>query len=248
MMDLQGKTVVVTGASRGLGAGIAKYCQAQGMNLAVCARHRPPIDAGERVLSMSADVTRESDMLAFADAVQKRFSVIDLWINNAGVLEPVKPLRECSSEEFARHLEINVLGVFHGSKLYANHVRRRGGEGVLVNISSGAATSAYAGWAAYCAGKAAVDRMTEVLALEEAAAGLHAYSIAPGIIDTDMQAKIRQTSATDFPMVGKFLALKQDDLFSSAEFVAARLVELAFDPAHRPASVCHRLPMEKDIG
>lgn len=215
------------------------------MNVGVCARHEPALDDGDRVLSMAADVREADAVEELAIQSVKRFGQIDLWINNAGVLEPIAPLRNCSSEDMQSHIDVNIMGVFHGTKSFINHVRSREGDGVLINISSGASTSAYAGWGAYCAGKAAVDKLTEVVQLEEEDSGLRAYSVAPGIIDTDMQALIRSTDAANFPLVQKFHDLKRDDAFSSLEFVARSLLELAFDPDHRPESVCTRLPIGK---
>lgn len=245
MVQYHRKTVVITGASRGIGAGIAKECLKQGMNVSVCARHTPALDDDDRVLAIAADVSDPDALQELADQSVERFGQIDLWINNAGVLKPIAPLRTCSSEDVQSHLNINIMGVFHGTKSFINHVRSREGEGVLINISSGASTSGYAGWGAYCAGKAAVDRLTEVAQLEEEDSGLRAYSVAPGIIDTDMQTLIRSCDAADFPMVQKFHDLKRDDAFSSVEFVAKSLLQLAFDPAHRPETVCTRLPAGK---
>ncbi len=240
------KTVAITGASRGIGAGIAEQCLARGYNLAICARSKPELGAGNaQVLSMVADVTKEEDVQRFCNEAVKRFGQIDLWINNAGILKPIGPLRNCESAEVETHLNINLLGVFHGTKSFANHLRSRDGEGVLINISSGASTSAYEGWGAYCAGKAGVDRLTEVVALEESESGMRAYSIAPGIIDTDMQSLIRSCSADQFPMVEKFHELKADDAFSSPEFVGRSLLDIAFDEAARPDEVCVRLPSGK---
>jgi benzil reductase ((S)-benzoin forming) len=194
---------------------------------------------------MAADVTDEAAVQRLCDETVARFGRIDLWINNAGILEPVGPLRSIASADVQKHLAINILGVFHGTKSFANHLRARGGEGVLINISSGASTSAYEGWGAYCAGKAAVDRLTEVVQLEEKDSGLRAYAIAPGIIDTDMQSLIRSCTPEQFPMVEKFHELKQEDAFSSASFVAKSLLAVAFDPSARPDEVCVRLPVGK---
>lgn len=215
------------------------------MNIAVCARSAPQLDASDAILSMAADVSDAEAVQQFADKSVERFGKIDLWINNAGLLEPVAPLRNCSSDEVQKHINVNIMGVFHGTKAFINHVRSREGEGVLINISSGASTSAYAGWGAYCAGKAAVDMLTEVAHIEEEESGLRAYSVAPGIIDTDMQELIRSKSAEDFPLVEKFHDLKRDDAFSSLSFVAKSILQLAFDPEHRPDSVCTRLPIGK---
>jgi NAD(P)-dependent dehydrogenase (short-subunit alcohol dehydrogenase family) len=196
------------------------------------------------VLATRLDVRDAADVAAFAAAVEARFGAIDLWVNNAGVLDPIAPLREVEPDAARRHLEVNVLGVLHGSRAFVRHLRRRGGEGVLVNVSSGAAQKPYAGWSVYCAAKAAVDRMTECVALEEAAHGLRAYAVAPGVIDTDMQALIRATPAERFPEVDRFLELEREGRFNSARFVAEQILAIAFDPASRPAEVCVRLPDE----
>jgi NAD(P)-dependent dehydrogenase (short-subunit alcohol dehydrogenase family) len=116
---------------------------------------------------------------------------------------------------------------------------------VLINLSSGASSKAYAGWGAYCAAKAAVERLTEVIALEEAEAGLRAYSVAPGVVDTDMQALIRETSDDRFPDVERFRALEREGAFNSTRFVADELLAIAFDPGRRPASVAVRLADER---
>lgn len=246
MTDSKTKTVVITGASRGIGAGIAAECLERGYHLAICARTKPTIGEGNaQVLASSVDVTDGSAVQAFCDAAVERFGRIDLWINNAGVLGPIGPLRTCESADVEEHLAINVMGVFHGTKSFANHVRSREGEGVLVNISSGASSSAYEGWGAYCTGKAGVDMLTEVVALEEKGSGLRAHAIAPGIIDTDMQSMIRACTAEQFPMVAKFHELKADDAFSSASFVAKSLLDIAFVPAEFPDEVCLRLPPGK---
>ena len=165
-------------------------------------------------------------------------------MNNAGVLEPIAPLREVEPGAARLHLEVNVLGVLHGSQAFVRHLRRRGGEGVLVNVSSGAAQKAYAGWSVYCAAKAAVERMTECLALEEAAHGLRAHALAPGVIDTDMQALIRATPQERFPEVGRFVERKREARFNSPRFVAEEILAIAFDPAARPTEVSVRLPDE----
>jgi benzil reductase ((S)-benzoin forming) len=246
MLDVTGKVAVITGASRGLGAGLAERFLARGVKVAACARQRPALaDDAADVLSASADVTDARAMDRFCAAAVERFGRVDLWINNAGLLAPIGPLRDNDPAEFARHIEVNVLGVFHGSQVFIRHVRARGGDGVLLNISSGAARNAYAGWSAYCAGKAAVDRMSESIALEEAGTGLRVHAVAPGIIDTDMQVLIRQCSPEQFPRVQKFLDLKATDAFSSTAFVAERMLELAFDPAAAADTpVLTSLPLE----
>ena len=232
----------MTGASRGIGAAFAKGFAERGLRLGLCARGAPALADGERVVAMRVDVRDEAAVEAFAARVVERFGRIDLWINNAGVLEPIAPTRDVAVADFREHIDTNLTGVFRGTRTFVRHLRARGGEGVLINVSSGAAWSAYAGWGAYCAGKAAVERLTEVVALEEAEHGLRAYSVAPGVVDTHMQELIRAASPDDFPMVDRFLEMKRDEAFNAPEFVAEQFLAIAFDPDARPETVAHRIP------
>ncbi len=236
-LDLKGKTVVVTGASRGLGAGMAQEMHRRGMKLGLCARSEPILGESDRVVARQFDITDAEALQTFLVAVEAKFGTVDLWINNAGVLEPIDQLRRVTAEAFRRHLEINVLGVFLGSRNYANHVRASGKRGVLINISSGAGRHAISGWSAYCASKAAVDRMTEVIALEEQGTGLEAYAVAPGIIDTAMQELIRSRDPKQFPDVERFRRFVEEDAFVTPEEVAQRILLLAFDPESKPDTV-----------
>jgi benzil reductase ((S)-benzoin forming) len=249
--DLTGKTAVVTGASRGIGAHLARDFAGRGMRLGLCARSAPVLpsgdDDGAAVLSRQLDVRDAGAVDAFARAVEARFGRIDLWINNAGVLAPIAPLRRADAAEWGSHIATNVAGVFHGASAYVRHLRRLGPGGrggVLVNISSGAGRRPYAGWSAYCSGKAAVDMLSQCLALEEADLDLRVHAVAPGIVDTHMQEQIRASSPDDFPEQPRFLQLAADASFSSPAFVAARLLELVFDPAHRSDKVLVDLPLE----
>ena len=173
-----GRVAVVTGASRGLGAGLAVHFAAAGMHLALCARHKPALAVrtrptahdghvvrAETPVLAALDVTDRAALERFADEVVARFGRIDLWVNNAGLLGDIRPLAEADPLASSRTVEVNVNGTLHGSAVFAAHVRRRAGPGVLVNISSGAATTPYEGWAAYCASKAAVDQLTRVVAV-----------------------------------------------------------------------------------
>ena len=246
MIDLTNKVALITGASRGLGAGLAERFLEHGLRIAACARSKPELGGDvDKVLTVAADVTDAEAMQQLCDDAVARFGHLDLWINNAGLLAPIGPLSDNDPSEFARHIEVNVVGVFNGSRAFIRHLHARGGDGVLLNISSGAARNAYAGWSAYCAGKAAVDRMSESIALEEADTGLRVHAVAPGIIDTDMQAMIRDCSPEQFPRVQKFLDLKANEGFSSPAFIADRLLELAFDPSASQQAVAISLPLEK---
>ncbi|MFO0980276.1 MAG: SDR family oxidoreductase [Planctomycetota bacterium] len=246
--NLHGKVAVITGASRGLGLGLARELAAAGLVLGLCARTRPVLPPHARGIAERVDVGDHRQVSAFARLVHEQLGAIDLWINNAGVLDPIQPVRDVDADAFAQLVRVNLLGVMHGTQAYLRSLRERSAAGgVLINISSGAAARAYAGWSAYCASKAAVERFTECVQLEEGSAGVRAYAVAPGIIDTAMQAKIRATSAQDFPAVPRFLAIKQQDAFNTVPFVARQLLEIAFDPSARPEQVVVRLPNEKPL-
>ena len=246
-----GRVAFVSGASRGIGAGLAERFAERGLSLVLCARTKPSLAENDRVITRSVDVRDEAAVEALAVEAEARFGGIDLWVNNAGVLDPIDPVRDVAAEAFRRHLDINLTGVFLGSRTYVRQLRRRrattepAAQGVLINLSSGASSKAYAGWGPYCAAKAAVERLTEVIALEEADAGLRAYSVAPGVVDTDMQALIRETSGDRFPDVERFRALEREGAFNSTRFVADELLAIAFDPGRQPASVAVRLADER---
>jgi benzil reductase ((S)-benzoin forming) len=242
---------VITGASQGLGAGLARSFSAAGLTLGLCARRRPDDPrggaSGDRALRAAVDVTDHARLSDFADSVVERFGRIDLWVNNAGVLAPIGPLAEADPDEVARNIAVNVVGLANGSALFAHHVRTRPGGGVLINISSGAATTPYIGWGPYGASKSAVDQLTRVIALEEAAHGLSAYAVSPGIVDTAMQAMIRDTDAASFPEVERFRQFARDGSFNSTAWVGRQLLEIAFGPA-RPDRVVLRIPDESAPG
>lgn len=245
-MDVRGKTVVITGASRGIGAGLAAEYARRGMRLALCARSGCALPEGADGITAAVDVADAGAVLRFAETAAAHLGAIDLWINNAGVLEPIAPLREIASDAFMRHLQINVMGVVHGSQAYIAHVRACGHAGVLINISSGAAWRGYAGWAPYCAGKAAVDRISEVIQLEEGSpkGRLRVHAVAPGVVDTQMQDVIRSMSADVFPDVEHFRAMKAKEQFNTMPFVAEHLLRYAFDPESRPEEVVVRIPAQ----
>jgi NAD(P)-dependent dehydrogenase (short-subunit alcohol dehydrogenase family) len=242
--SLDGKVAFISGASRGIGAGMAEHFAQAGLKLVLCSRTPPAMAANDNVIATSLDVRDEKAIEALVKQAEERFGAIDLWVNNAGVLDPIQPIRDVSLEDFREHIDINLAGVFVGSKAYVRHLRRVGKGGVLLNVSSGAAWNAYAGWGAYCAGKAGVERLTEVLAIEEAEIGLRAHSVAPGVVDTEMQSLIRASSSEDFPDVERFQDRKRDGDFNSVRFVASEFLAIAFDPDRLPETVEFRLDDE----
>lgn len=234
MKDLDGRVAVITGASRGIGAGLARVFHRCGLKLGLCARGEPgagevPEDK-ERIhferISMTADAAVET----FAARVEERLGPVELWVNNAGVLEPIGPVAEVDPAAWGHHVDVNLKGVYHGMHTFLKHCHRSGRGGTLVNITSGAASSPYEGWGAYCAGKAAVDMLTRVAAMEERRRGIRVFALAPGVIATRMQEVIRRQEERDFPMVGKFRELDSAGQLLDPESPAPAVLRLAFGP------------------
>jgi len=229
------KTVVVTGGNRGLGAGLAKYfSKIKGCNVGICSTKSIEI-MDSSILHVKADVSNQNDVADFSAEVEKKFGVIDLWINNAGVLRPVKPISDLSSDDLHEHLNINLFGVLYGTQEFLKHLERNQRKrGCLVNISSGAARFGVPHWGAYCMSKAGVDRLTDCL--KEEVPWLNCHSLAPGIINTDMQKYIRSLDETEFPRVKEFRSFSPSE-FNSPEKVALSIWNLA-TATSQSAPVC----------
>lgn len=237
---VDGKVIVITGASRGLGLGMARRWRDLGARLGLCARSPVPLE-GPGVVRDTVDVTDRPAVERFARRVADELGPIDLWVSNAGVLDPVGPLVAVDPDAVDRHVHVNLLGAVWSARAYLGHLRGAGHRGVLVTISSGAAHTPYAGWSVYCATKAAVDQLSRVLALEEADR-CRVLAVAPGVVDTDMQELIRSTSPDRFPAVERFRQLKEAGRFNSPAHVADWIAAWAFGPDD--GDVVRRVPDE----
>ncbi len=149
-------------------------------------------------------------------------------INNAGVAGPVARFDRVEGEALQQNLNVNLLGPMRLTTLFANATRGLAAERMVVNISSGAAKRAIAGWSAYCTAKAGLEMATRVAALEAAAGDptLKICSLAPGVVDTPMQGRVRSASAEDFPDLPRFQAMKADGTLRPAADVARDIVSL----------------------
>jgi NAD(P)-dependent dehydrogenase (short-subunit alcohol dehydrogenase family) len=241
-MDLVGRTVVVTGASRGLGAGMAEWFHDHGAGIGVCARTQPQL-RGRRVVSSGVDVTNAAHIAAFTSDVGSELGPIDLWINNAGILDPIAPVRDLDWSDLEAHLRVNLGGVLNGTRAYLTHLAATGRRGALVNISSGLAQRSRAGTGAYAAGKAAVDRLTETIAAEEADLLRIALAVAPGVVETAMQKTIRNQPASVLHDVAMFRRFRDDDMMNTPAWVARHIADWVFGDATPPGIVV-RVPDE----
>lgn len=240
--ELEGKVAFITGASRGLGAGLAARFAEHGVQLGLCARREPDRPEGSEAITGAVDVTDVARLERFADVVAETLGPIDLWINNAGVLDPMGPLRELEPDHISKALAINVGGVITGTQIFidrsaaAPDARR-----ALINVSSGAASSIYEGWSVYGAAKAAVDQLTRVVAVEEP--HLVCHSVAPGVVDTDMQTYIREQDAETFPAIDRFTGIYEQGAWNSPAWIADHLLAILAGTLD-PGDVVYRVPDE----
>lgn len=221
---------IVTGHSRGLGAAIAESLLERGIPVLGIARathrqlrgHHPELFAQyELDLADLAAIERwlASGMLAnhLAGAGTA------LLVNNAGTVQPIGPLPTQEPAAVARAVALNVATPLMLSAAFATQAPA-GAERRILNVSSGAGRHVYPGWSVYCATKAALDHHARAVALD-ATPGLRLCSLAPGVIDTDMQAEIRSVDPERFPVRERFEALKRDGALASAQDCARRLVD-----------------------
>ena len=217
-----GNLVVVSGASSGLGLAIALAVPFPGRVLDF-SRSGPPNDSGiDHIPADLSDVTSWADV---ADAIRRTVEaerpLRSAFIHAAGTLSPMGFAGEVEDGPYMKNIVLNsASGQFLGH-VYLSAVAGLEGEHDLVMISSGAATSAYAGWSAYGAGKAALNQWVRYVGAEQSLRGdVRVSSIAPGVIDTGMQAQIREMSDTDFPRVQRFKDLHEEGKLVAPEDAA----------------------------
>jgi NAD(P)-dependent dehydrogenase (short-subunit alcohol dehydrogenase family) len=188
---MQGRVVLITGASRGIGAAAAREFAAAGAQVVVLARSDVSELAAEiGGMALRCDVGDWAQMQAAVAAVVGRYGRLDVLINNAGVIEPIAHLADADPTAFAAATDINLLGVFHGMRA-ALPVMKAQGAGTIITVSSGAAVNPMEGWGAYCSSKAGALMLTRVADLEERAQGLRVLGLSPGTVATDMQVTIK---------------------------------------------------------
>lgn len=200
MIDFKGKTALITGASRGIGAATGIKFAAYGANVVLSARTKTQIEAvastiqasGGSASAFTGNVGNYGDMEALVGHCVEQFGRLDILVNNAGLIEPISRLAESDPEEWDMVADINYKGVYHGIRA-ALPVMLEQGAGTIVNISSGAATGALEGWSHYCSSKAAVLSLTKCVHKEEADNGIRIVGLSPGTVATDMQIAIRQS-------------------------------------------------------
>src|SRR6266542_2109253 len=191
MSKLQDKVALVTGASKGIGAAIARHLAAEGAAVVVnYASSKAGADkvvaeitsAGGKAIAVQANVARKAEIDRLFAESKKAFGALDILVNNAGVYEFV-PLEAVTEEHFHRQFDLNVLGLILTTQEALKHLGAGGGS--IINISSVAATAAPPSASVYSATKAAVDAVTRSLAKELGPRKIRVNSINPGMVETE---------------------------------------------------------------
>lgn len=190
MGRLAGKTAVVTGASKGIGAGIAKAFGKEGANVVVnYARGKEDAEkvaaaiekAGGKAITVQADVSKQADVDRLFEVTKKTFGTVDVLVNNAGVYE-FAPIDQVTEASYRRMFDLNVLGTVLSTQAA---LKSMNGSGSIINVSSVAALTPIPTGSLYSATKGAVDVITRTLAEELGPRQIRVNSLAPGLVETE---------------------------------------------------------------
>jgi benzil reductase ((S)-benzoin forming) len=227
---------ILTGASRGLGAAIARQLLAADTHLLTLSRHPDPA-LGDDARANGAVLEQWALDLAHDIGAAAR---LETWlhqhgggdfaaatlINNAGLVGRVGAIDACDADTLAAVLRVGLEAPLLLASVFLRATRTWAIDKRVLNISSGAGRRPIAGWSTYCAAKAGLDHFTRVTALDEPLRPNPAriVSLAPGVIDTDMQGELRAADPAGFPDQSNFIQLKSSGQLPSAEAAAARVL------------------------
>ncbi|MEM7634461.1 MAG: SDR family oxidoreductase [Pseudomonadota bacterium] len=195
---LDGKTAIVTGASRGIGAAAARQLAAEGVSVLLAARTSSEIEEvaqdirnqGGTAQTVTCDVSSYPQVAAMVARCKQDFGRVDILVNNAGLIDPIARLGDADPDEWAKVADVNYKGVFFGLRAALPEMAAQG-SGTIINISSGAAYGPMEGWSHYCSSKAAAAMLTRCADKEYADKGIRVVGLSPGTVATDMQVSIK---------------------------------------------------------
>ena len=201
-MKLDSQVAVITGSGRGIGRAIALAYAREGAQLALAARSETELqetvsavsELGAEAIAVRTDVTSQEDTERLAHRVVERFGRIDVLVNNAGNSGPVGPLHVNDIADWVNTINVNLIGTFLVCRAVIPVMVERSG-GKIINLSGAGATNAWSNMSAYCSSKAAVVRLTEVLAQELDGKGITVNALGPGSVHTSMWDKMTEQAA-----------------------------------------------------
>lgn len=218
------KVVLITGASSGIGAGIARELGRAGARLALGARRTERLDAlaaeiaaqtGAEVMTRRLDVTDRADVAAFAEAARQRYGRVDVLINNAGIM-PLSLMASLKVEEWDAMIDVNIKGVLHGIAAVLPDMTARG-SGHIVNIASIGALAVVPTAAVYCATKYAVRAISDGLRQENDR--LRVTCVHPGVVESELADSITDPAAAQAMTAYRAIALTPDAIGRAVRFV-----------------------------
>ena len=194
-MNMNDKVVLITGASRGIGAASARAFADAGAKVALVARSTAQIetlaaDIGPNAIAISCDVTSYGDVAAAIAKTEDAFGPLDIFIGNAGSLDPIGHLADSDPDVWGKTIDVNLKGVFNGMRAAMPDMIKRG-KGTIITVSSGAAHGPVEAWSSYCASKAGAYMLTRCADKEAREKGLRIMGLSPGTVATDMQREIK---------------------------------------------------------
>lgn len=233
---------VITGTSRGLGKALVnEVIQTQSQPLIYCLSR----SVSDEIMTLAAEKEVDLDYITYdlsdlhgiseimediMGEVEEQIDDIDAiyLINNAGVVAPVKSIDHCDVDPLINNVHVNLIAPMILTSSFIHHTKKWHKEKRILNISSGAAKHGYYGWSAYCASKAGLNLFTETVGIEQSyqEQGVKVMSLAPGIVDTEMQGELRKSTQEDFKDVDRFIAFHENGDLVHPEVVAKDIVKL----------------------
>ena len=216
----------ITGVSKGIGFELATQLSEKGNVVIGVARTKTELNGCVFIKGDLAETEQLENLLEVLFASVPENVASYTLINNAGVVDPIGLVGTVDTTEIANAIAINLTAPMILSNGFISRLKDFKGSKRIMTISSGAGRSEYEGWGTYCATKAGVDHFTRVIALEQSTEEypVEIVSIAPGIIDTGMQERIRAAETKDFPLLERFIDFKEQGQLASAQKTAEKLI------------------------
>lgn len=227
------QVAIVTGTSKGLGESIANQLLAQGMYVYGISRsERVSLSTNDRYTHFACDIGDTSSLQKTLDTLIQRINKTEVEniyiVNNAAVLQPINHVMAIDAEELAYHVQVNTIAPMIIMNRLLQEATKNHWHAIGVNITSGAAESPMYGWSAYCSTKASINMYTKTVALEqeELETNHKVIAFSPGIMDTDMQEKIRASSEASFKDVNVFRGYKENNELKDVNIVSNILINI----------------------
>jgi benzil reductase ((S)-benzoin forming) len=224
------KCILITGTSKGLGKALLDILATQDIFIISISRTAiPMIYNAEKFIHFAIDFSKHlTNELDLIENVIKEKSITEIFvISNAGIITPISQIGNLVAEEVYQNINVNLLSpILLINKIVAIHTIQKI---TILNISSGAANNALAGWSCYCTTKAAMLMFLKTLVEENKDnTRIAVFNINPGVMDTNMQEKIRATDKNNFPLVDKFTQYKENNTLKTPQIVAQEIVNQYF--------------------